>query len=138
MQRLVVVALILASFACTEGKADDGSAKSAKSTDEASESKQEVANPTKVAAGGKVRIEVDGEGYHPAEIQAPPNARITLAFHRADNKNCGETLVIESLKIEKDLPVGQTVEIAITTPASGEVGFACGMNMYKGKVVVRP
>jgi plastocyanin domain-containing protein len=127
MQRLVVVALIVASFACKEGKAED----------KATTPTPEAAEVAKVAAGAKVEVEVDGSGYHPAEIHAPANARITLAFTRADANNCGETLVVKSLGIEKDLPVGQTVEVAITTPASGEVGFACGMDMYKGKVVVR-
>jgi plastocyanin domain-containing protein len=137
MQRLVVAAMIFASFACTEGKAEDGSAKPAAATDEATTPTPQAAEVAKVAAGGKVTVKVDGSGYHPAEIHAPANARITLAFTRPDAQNCGETLVMKSLGIEKDLPVGQTVEVTITTPASGEVGFACGMDMYKGKVVVR-
>lgn len=126
MHRLALVALIFVSFACTEGKADAGLAKST----------PEAAELAKVAAGGRVEVKVDGEGYHPAQIQAPANAKITLAFRRADANNCGEELVIASLGVKKDLPVGETVEVVITTPASGEVGFACGMNMYEGKVVV--
>lgn len=92
----------------------------------------------RVEAGGKVEILVDGQGYHPAEIHAPANAAITLTFTRPDANNCGEELVIASLDLRKDLPVGQTTEIAITTPATGELGFACGMDMYKGKIVVDP
>jgi plastocyanin domain-containing protein len=136
MRRLALLAVTLVSFACTEGKAEDSPAKSAGPIDEATASTPEAAEAASVRAGGRIEVKVDGEGYHPAEIQAPANAEITLAFRRADAKNCGETLVIESLGIEKDLPAGQTVEVAITTPASGTVGFACGMNMYKGKVVV--
>ena len=79
---------------------------------------------------------VDGKGYHPAEIQAPPNAAITIAFERPDDKNCGEQVVFPSLAITKDLPVGKSVTVAITTPASGEVAFTCGMAMYEGKIVV--
>lgn len=137
MHRLVVSALIFVCFACTEGKAEDASAKTGATEDKATQANATAAAPAKVEAGGRVEVKVDGEGYHPAEIIAPANATITLAFRRADAKNCGEELVIESLGIEKELPVGETVAIEITTPASGEVGFACGMNMYKGKVVVR-
>jgi Cupredoxin-like domain len=138
MRRLLVLAsflaLIVAASACDSAKLEDGAAKPSKPTDEATKPSDEAA--TRVEAGGRVEVEVDGQGYHPAEIQAPANAEITLAFKRVDEQNCGEELVIESLAIKKDLPVGKVVEVAITTPATGEVGFACGMNMYKGKVVV--
>ncbi len=97
----------------------------------------EPAAAPRVEAGGKIEILVDAGGYTPAEIIAPPRAKITLAFKRTTEQGCGETLVIESMKIQKDLPVGTTVEIPIETPASGEVKFACGMDMYRGKVVVK-
>jgi len=34
-----------------------------------------------------------------------------------------------------DLPKGTPVEVAVTVPATGEVGFACGMDMFHGAVV---
>lgn len=93
------------------------------------------AEVAEVEAGGRVEITVDGGGYHPAEIKAPPNSKVTLAFTRPDEKNCGGKLVIAAMELEKDLPVGESVEIEVEVPESGELGFACGMNMYKGKVV---
>jgi hypothetical protein len=133
--RLALVALGSSASACSEPV---NNAKAEPSAAAASEATPAAAPPARVEAGGKVTILVDGKGYHPAEIQAPANAKITLAFERPDIKNCGDELVIEALKIRKELPVGQTTEIAITTPATGELKFACGMDMYRGKVVVKP
>lgn len=98
----------------------------------AGEAKAEVAT---VEAGGKAEIEVDAGGYHPAEIQAPPKSKVTLAFTRTTEAGCGQELVIASMDVKKDLPLNETVEIEVEVPESGELGFACGMNMYKGKVV---
>ncbi|MFV8754667.1 cupredoxin domain-containing protein [Nannocystaceae bacterium ST9] len=144
MRRLFVLAsfalitVIVAASACDSANAKDSAAKPSTPSDEATKPSDEATKSgvAKVEAGGRIDVKVDGQGYHPAEIQAPANAKITLAFKRVDEQNCGETLVIESLAIKKDLPVGKVVEVAITTPAAGEVGFACGMDMYKGKVVV--
>ena len=33
--------------------------------------------------------------------------------------------------------VGESVLVEVKAPESGEISFACGMDMYKGKVVVQ-
>ena len=86
-------------------------------------------------AGGRVDIEVDAGGYHPAEISAPAKAKVTLAFKRTTDQGCGQELVIEAMELKKDLPLNETVEIEVEVPESGELKFACGMDMYRGKVV---
>ena len=86
-------------------------------------------------ADGRVSIAVDDRGYHPSVVRAAPGRALTLVFRRADALNCGEKVRFPSLHIERDLPVGQSVEIAVTVPASGQIGFSCGMNMYRGSVV---
>ena len=39
------------------------------------------------------------------------------------------------MELKKDLPLNETVEIEVEVPESGELKFACGMDMYRGKVV---
>ncbi len=39
--------------------------------------------------------------------------------------------------INKPLPLGQAVEITFTPEKPGELTYACAMDMYKGKVIVR-
>jgi hypothetical protein len=88
-----------------------------------------------VDAGARVEVSVDGTGYHPAEIKAPAKSKVTLAFKRTTDQGCGQKLVIADMELEKDLPLDEAVEIEVEVPETGELGFACGMNMYKGKVV---
>jgi plastocyanin domain-containing protein len=88
-------------------------------------------------AGGTVPVLVDGDGYHPAEVRAPAGARITLAFRRTTDECCGQQLRIPSMQLQRDLPLNVTVPIEVTVPASGALAFTCGMNMYRGSVVVR-
>jgi plastocyanin domain-containing protein len=45
--------------------------------------------------------------------------------------------VVPSLGITKPLPLGQAVSIDLPAQAAGSIAFQCGMNMLKGRVVVR-
>lgn len=98
-----------------------------------------AAQPEAVTAGadGRVTVRVDGEGYHPATIRAAAGRALTLVFLRTTDETCGQKLRIASMNIERDLPLNQPVEVAVNAPASGSLGFTCGMNMYRGQVVVQ-
>lgn len=99
-----------------------------------------AAGPSAVTApaDGRVEVRVDDQGYHPATIRAAAGRSLTLVFRRADALNCGEKVKFPSMgNLERDLPVGQAVEVAVTVPASGELAFTCGMGMYRGSVVAQ-
>lgn len=133
--------------ACDKGKDDaksgDAKAKTEAKSDKADphagmdhgDAKPAEATATEVEAGGRVDINVDASGYHPDTISAPPKSKITLAFKRTTDSGCGQQLVIKSLDVSKELPLDEVVEIEVEVPETGELGFACGMDMYKGKVV---
>lgn len=146
---LLALSLTLAwTPACDKGKDDvktgEGEAK-AKSDPHAGMNHAEHGEPAatetesgeavEVAADARVEINVDASGYHPATIRAPAKSKITLAFKRTTEAGCGQQLVIKALDVSKDLPLNEVVEIPIEVPESGELGFACGMDMYQGKVV---
>lgn len=97
------------------------------------------AAPTEVTAGvdGRVRVSVDGEGYHPATINAAAGRALTLIFTRTTDETCGQQVVFPDQNITKDLPLNRPVEVALTVPASGRLRFTCGMHMYQGAVVVQ-
>ena len=90
-----------------------------------------------VGSDGRMTITVDDQGYHPATIRAAAGRALTLVFHRTDALNCGDKVRFPTLNIERDLPVGTDVAVAVNAPASGELAFTCGMNMYRGSVVVQ-
>lgn len=82
-----------------------------------------------------IAIAVGPKGYEPSEVKAAAGKPVRLSFTRTSDEGCGQKLVIPSEKVEKDLPLGQAVAVDLTMPASGKIGFTCGMGMLKGAVV---
>lgn len=85
---------------------------------------------------GAYKITVSKDGFAPSEISLNGANGIKLAFLRVDSENCGDEIVFKDLNITKKLPVGEVVVVEIPKDKKGEINFACGMDMYKGKIVV--
>jgi plastocyanin domain-containing protein len=83
-----------------------------------------------------VRIKVDKNGFSPSSIEVEAGHKLNLIFNRADNDNCGRTVVFRRPSIRKALPVGKDVLVTITPRAVGRITFTCGMGMYKGSIIV--
>lgn len=82
-----------------------------------------------------IKVTVDATGYHPAESHANAGKPVRLELTRTTDAGCGQELVIPSAKIKRDLPLNQAVSIDLTMPADGALAFACGMDMYRGKII---
>lgn len=95
-----------------------------------SPAKQETAAPT------RVEITVVDSGYEPAQVKAQVGKPLTLVFTRKSESHCGEEVVFPAQNIKRTLPLNEPVEITFTPEATGTIGFACGMDMYKGSVLV--
>ena len=64
---------------------------------------------------------------------------MTLVFTRKTDQTCTKSVVIklgDGNKLERDLPLDKPVEIAMTFPKAGKLGYACSMDMAKGIIVV--
>ena len=82
----------------------------------------------------KVPIEAGIEGYKPDRIPGKPGEKLMLVFTRTADASCIAQLKTPDGKLV-DLPMGKPVEVAVMVPQSGEVGFACGMDMFHGAIV---
>lgn len=89
-----------------------------------------------IAVSGSVDIIVEG-GYSPNVISIPKGKTTKINFIRKDPSNCLEEVVLGDFKIRKYLPLNQKVTIELTPQQSGTFDYACGMNMYHGKIIVR-
>jgi plastocyanin domain-containing protein len=91
------------------------------------------------APSGPVRyaIEVGSAGYTPDHVKAKVGQEVVLVFTRTTDQTCGTEVVIPS---ENDrtvaLPLNQPIEVRVTPKQKGEIGFTCGMRMFKGTIVV--
>ena len=84
-----------------------------------------------------VAVEVGARGYTPEEITATPGEALHLVFTRTSDDGCGQQLVFPDLDIRRDLPLDEPVAVEVTAPASGRLRFTCGMDMWRGAVLVR-
>ena len=92
----------------------------------------------KVAAqGGAIAIAVTENGFEPAEVTVEMGKPVTLVITRKTDKTCAKEFVMKERGIRKNLPLDQAVEIQFTPTESGELRYACGMDMIAGKVIVK-
>jgi plastocyanin domain-containing protein len=80
---------------------------------------------------------VNEQGYEPAKITLRAGVPARLTFLRTTDKTCGTEVVFPSLNIKRALPLNELAVIEFTPAKSGDIAFACGMNMLHGTVVVR-
>jgi plastocyanin domain-containing protein len=85
----------------------------------------------------RIEITANTEGYKPDKIMGKPGEKLMLVFTRTADSSCIAQLVTPD-KQTVDLPLNKPVEVAVTVPATGQVGFACGMDMFHGTVVAEP
>ena len=89
------------------------------------------------AKARSVKIVVTEKGFEPATVSLRAGSRARLTFVRTTDKTCATEVVFPSLKITRALPLNEPVLIEFTPAKTGEIGFACGMNMLRGAAVVR-
>lgn len=92
-----------------------------------------------VAPNGPRRIDItaNADGYTPSEIAGKPGEKLTLVFTRTLEAECISKLKTPTGELV-DLPLNKPVEVAVTVPQTGKVGFGCGMDMFHGVIVAQP
>jgi len=128
MRALLVASLIVLAFGCSK----DGDKKA----------KSEPATPAVQSTTGSdglrhIPVEASVEGFVPDRIPGKPGEKIVLVVTRTTEKDCLAQFVTPDNKTIQ-LTVGKATEIAVTVPQTGEVGFACGMDMFHGVIVASP
>lgn len=92
----------------------------------------------KTGAGGMQVVELTVKGgYHPASIIAEAGRPLRLNFTRRESTPCGEEVVLPDFGKRAHLPENKTVAVEILPEKTGEFEFTCGMNMYRGKLIIR-
>ncbi|HEX9962466.1 MAG TPA: cupredoxin domain-containing protein [Pyrinomonadaceae bacterium] len=91
------------------------------------------AKPKKIKT---VRINISQAGYAPASVSVKKGQTVRLVFYRSDANNCGDELVFPAFDIRREIPVGKRVIMTLTPKRAGAISFACGMDMYRGKILV--
>jgi hypothetical protein len=82
-------------------------------------------------------ILVDAEGYRPTNIRLRRGVPTKLTFIRTVAEGCGTEIVIPAYHINYPLPLNIPTTVAFTPNKSGQIKLTCGMDMFRGSLIVR-
>ena len=85
----------------------------------------------------EVEVTVKG-GYSPNLIRARQGVPLRLVFDRQEAGDCTSRVVFPDLGVSRSLAPFARTTVDFTPERSGEFGFACGMNMVHGTLLVEP
>ncbi|MFF4505770.1 heavy metal translocating P-type ATPase [Streptomyces sp. NPDC001401] len=89
--------------------------------------------------GGVQRVEVTVRGgYSPDVIRARQGVPVEFVFDRQESGECTNRVVFPELRVSAGLPAYQRTTVRLRPEQTGSYGFACGMNMIHGTLVVDP
>ncbi len=83
-----------------------------------------------------IQLSVTEKGFEPNKINVKPGTHVVLKVTRKTDSTCATQIKISEKKIKKDLPLNKEVSIDVGTLEKGKIGFACGMDMISGVIVV--
>lgn len=76
-------------------------------------------------------------GYSPSTIVLKKGIPANINFNMQDSTACLSHVVFDKLGVNADLTKQPVTSIKIPTDKKAEYDFACGMNMFHGKVIVK-
>jgi plastocyanin domain-containing protein len=108
---------------------------------------QDIHHPTPSAAAGiaegtlkngvrTVEVSVTHEGFVPARIKVNKGEKLRLVVTRKTDKTCATEIVVKGHGIDQKLPLNKPVTVELTPKKSGEIRYACAMDMIAGVIFV--
>ncbi|MFI1204404.1 heavy metal translocating P-type ATPase [Streptomyces sp. NPDC020883] len=89
--------------------------------------------------GGVQRAEITVRGgYSPDVIVLRQGIPAELVFDRQETGECTSRVVFPDLRTSAALPAYARTTVRVSPDRAGSFGFACGMNMIRGTLVVEP
>ena len=98
---------------------------------------QESAGHAQQANNEQTATVVVKGGYSPSTVVLKKGVPAKINFDMQDHTACLSHVVFSSLGVNKDLTKQKITTVDIPTDKAGEIDFACGMDMFHGKVVVK-
>lgn len=85
----------------------------------------------------KVVVNAGNHGYKPETVTFKQGKPAQLKFIPSDNMGCMNEVVFKELGIDEKLDGKKEVTVDIPTDKPGTYNYACGMDMFHGKVAVK-
>jgi plastocyanin domain-containing protein len=97
---------------------------------------QQSAQPTTSDGKRVYAISVTERGFEPVRLDVPADTDVVLRFTRKVKDTCADSVVVQGDPVKHMLPLDKAIDVPLRSPKTGQVRFACGMDMYRGAVVV--
>ena len=98
--------------------------------------RQQAQAPRQSGAGAVTEIAVTEKGFEPDRIEIVPGQQVTLRFTRKVAQTCADAVQVQGDPVRHMLPLNTPVDVKVTAPSSGQLAFACPMDMFRGTIVV--
>ncbi|MEU7837722.1 heavy metal translocating P-type ATPase [Nonomuraea sp. NPDC049129] len=85
----------------------------------------------------EIEIVVRG-GFSPDIIRVRQGTPVRLTFNRRESGDCTSRVVFADFGVSRTLPAFAKTTVELPPGSAGEYGFACGMNMVHGRLIVEP
>src|SRR6516225_6875321 len=85
----------------------------------------------------RIQITIHG-GYSPNVVQVRRGIPVEMELDRQETGDCTSRVVFPDLHLSAALPAYQRTTVRFKPQQAGSFGFACGMNMIHGTLVVTP
>ncbi len=100
--------------------------------------KHEIQQGTATTSKNEQRIDVEVKGgYSPETVVLKKGIPATINFTRRDPSSCLDRVVFPDFGINQELPKDEKKEVKIDTRQAGEFQWACGMDMFHGKLIIK-
>jgi Cu+-exporting ATPase len=83
----------------------------------------------------RITVTVRG-GYSPAVLRVRQGVPVDLTFDRQESGDCTSRVVFPDFQVSAGLPAYQQKTVRLDPAEAGQFGFACGMNMVHGSLIV--
>jgi plastocyanin domain-containing protein len=84
----------------------------------------------------RVEIAVTENGFSPDKVKVKNGEPLELVITRTTDQTCAKKIVVKEAGVSKDLPLNQPVIVSLTPHKTGELKYACGLNMLTGVLLV--
>src|SRR6266550_74955 len=85
----------------------------------------------------EVTVTVKG-GYSPDLVRVRQGVPLRIIFDRQESGECTPRVVFPDFAVSQPLPAFAQTAVQLVPSRAGEFGFACGMNMVHGTLVIEP
>jgi RND family efflux transporter MFP subunit len=85
-----------------------------------------------------VQVIIGPDGFSPDRVQLKSGVPAELVFTRTTDRTCATKVQIAALDVDPvDIPLQEATPVRFTPGRAGTYTFACGMDMIRGRLVVR-